>query len=346
MEVVILRNDRSALAQKYGEFSEGRTENYKDIDDIKNALMRMGIPYKEVVVKEDLSNLKEIKKINPDVVINVCDDFLEPKKEALVPKKLETLGVAYTGDAYQPLMMCAQKALSKKKLIEAGVLTPKYQLVSSPEGKIKDLKYPLIVKPNNEHGSVGIESDSVVHTEEQLQKKLNEMLAKYGKMLVEEYIDGREISTVVIGDKVMRVSEIVFDGQDFAGKPTIMTYDSKWKENSPDYVGTVRKPADLPKKLEEKIKETSKKAYDALGCKGYARVDLRVTPEGEPYVIEVNVNPDLSRDGAFAKIMKDSRVSYLKLIKMIIENAQGAETENKEQRQEENQIEEKKAVNF
>ncbi|MFH1211260.1 MAG: ATP-grasp domain-containing protein [archaeon] len=328
MEVVILRNDRSLLPEKYGpQFSQGRTENYQDVLDVKKALDRIGVKYKEVIVKEDLSNLKELKKLNPDMVINICDDFLEPKNEALVPKRLETMGIPYTGDAYQPLAMCARKALAKKKLMDSGVTTPRYQLVSSADTKIRGLKYPLIVKPNTEHGSVGITEDSIVHDEQQLQKKLNEMIHQYGHMLVEEYIEGKEISTVVIGDKVMRVSEIMFDDKTFEGKPRIMTYESKWEEEGQDYAGTVRKPANLPKQLEEKIIAESKKAYKALGCRSYARVDLRLDDKGTPYVLEVNVNPDLSREGAVAKIAGESRISYVQLIRMILENAQQAEQE-------------------
>ncbi len=347
MEVVILRNDRSSLVEKYSEFSEGRVDNYQDVLDIKKALEQMGIKYREVIVKENLANLKELKNIKPEpeLVINVCDDFSEPKKEALVPKRLENLGIPYTGDSYKPLSMCVQKALSKKKLIESGVLTPKYQIVSSPNDEIKGLKFPLIVKPNNEHGSVGIDEYSVVHNDEQLQAKLNEMLKKYGMMLVEEYIDdAREFSTVVIGESVMKVSEMVF-GEEFEGKPKIMTYDAKWDKESDDYAGTVRKPAKIPKQLEERIKEESLRAYKALGCKSYARIDLRVK-DGTPYVLEVNVNPDLSRDGAVAKIAKQSGVSYLKLIKTIIENAKPAADEESNEQILQEDTEEKKAVNF
>jgi hypothetical protein len=114
MDVVIIRNDRSLLAEKYGQFSEGRAGNYQDILDVKKALDKFGIKYSEVVVKEDLSNLKEVKKLNPDVVMNMCDDFLEPAREALVPKKLENMGIAYTGDAYEPIAMCSKKHLQKR----------------------------------------------------------------------------------------------------------------------------------------------------------------------------------------------------------------------------------------
>ncbi len=321
MEVVILRNDRSILQEKYEEFSEGRADNYQDVLDVKKALDRMGISYKEIVVREDLKNLEEVKKIDPDVVINMCDDFLEPSKEPLVPKKLEKMGIPYTGDTFQPLSMCVQKAKEKKRLIDLGVITPKYKLVSKPDDDIEGLRFPLIVKPNTEHGSIDIKEDSVVHNEEQLQFKLNETLRKYGEMLVEEYIEGREFSTVVIGDKVMRVSEMVFDDNEFEGKPKIMTYDAKWNEETGEYAGTVRKPAKLSKQLEEKIKEESVKAYKALGCESYVRVDIRLDEKGTPYVLEVNPNPDLSRDGAVAKIAQYSRISYLKLIKMVIENA-------------------------
>lgn len=335
------------LISRYNQFSNGRANNYDDVMDVRTALVKMGLQPGEFVVKDDLSNLKELKKINPKLAVNLCDDFLDPKKEALVAKKLELMGIPYTGDTYGPLRMCTQKALSKKKLIDFGVMTPKYQLVSSPNEEINGLKFPLIIKPNSEHGSIGIEEDSVVHNQEQLQKKLNEMLSKYGKMLVEEYIDlGRELSTIVIGGKVMRVSEMIFDGEDFAGRPLIMTYDAKWVEETQDYRATKRQtPAKLTKELEERVKEESIKAYNALGCKSYARIDLRVDKNGTPYVLEVNVNPDLSRGGAVAKIAQGSRISYLKLIKTIVEEAkQATEAEAQEQKPAEEIVEEKKAA--
>jgi D-alanine-D-alanine ligase len=214
-----------------------------------------------------------------------------------------------------------KKALAKKKLINFGVLTPKYKLVTSAYEKIKGLKYPLIIKPNKEHGSVGITEDSIVHDEVQLQKKLNEMIHQYGQMLVEEYIPGKEVSTLVIGDKVMRVSEIIFDEKTFEGRPKIMTYEAKWNEEGPECIGTIRKPAKLSKKLEEKIIEDSRKAYKALGCRGYARIDFRLDENGTPYVLEVNTNPDLSRGAAVSKIAEYSGISHPQLIMMILENA-------------------------
>lgn len=328
MDVLIIRNDRSLLVEKYGpQFSEGRADNYQDVLDVKKALTRMGLDYSELVINENLRNLKEVKKLNPTIVINMCDDFLEPEKEALVAKELEDMGLAYTGDAYEPIAMCTRKALVKKKLLDSGVLTPKYKLVTSADEKIRGLKYPLILKPNKEHGSVGITEDSIVHNEEQLQKKLNEMLQQYSQMLVEEYIPGKEISTLVIGDKVMKVSEIIFDEEVFEGRPKIMTYDAKWDEKGEEYIGTPRKPAKLPRQLEEQIKEESLKACRAIGCTSYARVDFRLDDNGTPYVLEINVNPDISREGAVAKIAEYSNISYVKLIKMILENARQTEQE-------------------
>lgn len=336
MEIVILRNDRSLLINKYSEFSGGRAENYEDVMHVRNALQKIGLQPGEFVVKDDLSNLKKLKEINPALVFNLCDDFLDPEKEALVPKKLDNMGIPYTGDSFTALKVCTQKELSKKKLVEFGVTTPKYMLINSVKTMVNGLKFPLIVKPTEEHGSIGIQQDSVVYNQEQLREKLNDMLEKYGEMLVEEYIEGRELSTVVIGDQVMKVSEIMFD-ESFEGKPTIMTYDAKWLDDTQEYKGTVRKtPAKLTKELEDRVKEESVKAYKALGCRSYARVDLRLDKNGTPYVLEVNVNPDLSRGGAVAKIAQASRISYPKLIKAIVENAkqsmeeEAAKIENKE----------------
>lgn len=318
-KILILRNDRSLLLNTYGEFAQGRADNYKDVTDVTKALNRLGYKTDEFVVKDDLSNISELRKIPGVLAFNLCDDFPDPKKEALLLKELDANGIAYTGDSFGPLRLCLEKAKSKKKLLDFGVRVPKYQLVSSTKEQIQGLSYPLILKPNNEHGGVGIEEDSVVYNQEQLQKKLNEMIRRYGKALIEEYVDGREFSTVVFGDKVMRVSEMIFDGEDFAGKPTIINYEAKWLENTQDYKATKREtPAKLPTELEKMIKEESRKAYNAFGCKSYARIDLRLDKEGIPYVLEVNVNPDLSRGGALAKIAQGSGMSFLKLVKNIV----------------------------
>lgn len=320
--VVILRNDRSLLSQKYGEFSEGRTNNYQDVEDIKKVLEKLGKEYIEFEVKEDLSNLDEIKELNPEFVINLCDDFLNPETEAEVPKKLEDMGIPYTGDTSYALVICTQKALQKELFVRNRVTTPKYRLVSLVRNnKVAGLRYPLIVKPNREHGSIGIDENSIVYNPAQLQKKLDEMIQRYKEVLVEQYIEGRELSALVIDGKVMKVSEINFSNEEFSEKPKIMGYDAKWNEGTEEYQGTVRNSARLPKTLESRVRKASKEACKAVGCTGYARVDLRLDEEGIPYVLEVNVNPDLSIGGAVQKIAASAGMSYFSLIKTIFKKA-------------------------
>ncbi|MCX6711427.1 MAG: ATP-grasp domain-containing protein [Candidatus Woesearchaeota archaeon] len=319
MKITILRNNREVLDTKYEEI-DTNDGIYDDVHSVRNALISLGYKVKELVVDEEI---KILKKLKTDLVFNLCDDFLDPMKEAVVPLVLQQKNIKYTGSGSSSLLITANKYLAKLKFLQSNIPTPNFQLFINSNQRLRsDLKFPLIVKPNNEHGSIGITARAVVKNEEELYKRIRFIMKEKCNALVEEYIDGKEITVVLIGKKnpmVLPVSEIVFKG--FENKPKIMSYEAKWVKDDFAYQQTFRKtPADITKAEEKEIIKQCKKAYKAIGCKGYGRVDLRLK-NGIPYILEVNPNPDLSEDAALSNIARESGMTYNDLIKKIIDLA-------------------------
>jgi D-alanine-D-alanine ligase len=137
---------------------------------------------------------------------------------------------------------------------------------------------------------------------------------------VEEYLDGREFNVSVIGSsdaRVLAISEIDFRGLP-DGEPKIVSYRAKWDEESPVYGGTVPIcPASLTKRAEKRIKEIALRSYKCVGCRDYARVDMRTDARGNPYVLEVNPNPDISPKAGFARAARVAGYSYSEMILLI-----------------------------
>jgi D-alanine-D-alanine ligase len=159
------------------------------------------------------------------------------------------------------------------------------------------VKFPAIVKPRFEDASLGMDRNSVVDDVAGLRKRVAKIVREFGSAIVEEYVDGREFNVAVMGDRVLAVSEIQFS----PGLPKIVTYAGKWDPKSSDYRGTVPVcPADAPPEVES----IALSAVRELGCRGYARVDLRMDLSGRIFVLEVNPNPDLSCDAGMARSAK------------------------------------------
>jgi D-alanine-D-alanine ligase len=194
------------------------------------------------------------------------------------------------------------------------ILTPEYRTLKKTkrftEKEIK-LRYPMILKLMNEDASIGISEFSVVKNYSELRKQFTFLAETYNQdVILEEYIQGRELNVAILGGRALPVSEINFTGlpEDF---PNIVTYDGKWTEGSVYYNYTKPVcPAPLPERIKKKIQMTAIASYDALNCRDYARVDIRLSNDGVPYVIEVNPNPDISSDSGFARAAAADGICY------------------------------------
>lgn len=255
--------------------------------------------------------IKDLKKIQTDIFFNDCDGIGDDiDHEEAVPDLLDKLNFKYTGSSGKNLVLTNNKIKTKKIFKEYKIPTP------------ENLKFPLIVKPSNQHCSLGISLNSVVNNKIELEKQVKKIQKEFGReVLTEEYIPGRELNVLVLGNEVLPISEIVF-GSYFKGKPKIVDFKAKWVENSINYRQTIGVcPAKLNKKLEAKIKETALKAFQVCGGRDYGRVDMRLANNGKFYVLEVNLNPDISPEGGAFRSAKTAGYDYSGFLKKIVDVA-------------------------
>ena len=272
--------------------------------------------------------IRFLEQKKPDLIFNLCESVGNLAiHEMHVAGIYELMGVPYTGAGAFALGTCLQKARVKEILTAHKILTPR-SIVFATVNDLEDghdLNYPLIVKPAREDASIGIENDSVVRDIHALKKRVRHIFSEYEQpALVEEYIEGREINVAILGNKkavVLPISEIDFSGlpDDY---PKIVTYNAKWMQGSPEFIGTVGVcPAKLPAEVEKRAKEMALKAFKLMGLRDYARIDIRLTKNFTPYVIEVNPNPDISDDAGFARSARAYGLSFEETVCKIVEHA-------------------------
>ena len=271
--------------------------------------------------------LNDYEKNRPDVIFNLVEIYKDiAKLEMSFAGLLELLKMPYTGAPPIGLGTSQDKTLTKRILGFNGINTPKFRFLEEEKKTYRlGLKYPMIVKPALEDASVGIENDSVVSNHKDLKKRIEYILNDFKEpVLVEEYIEGRELNVAVLGDKnpkSLPISEI-----DFSKMPkhlyNIVSYQAKWDPLHESYHKTIpRCPAKLPKKVEEKAKEIALKAFKIIGCRDYARVDMRLSKDNELFILEVNPNPDLTEDAGFMRSARHAGYTYKKALKTIVELA-------------------------
>jgi len=301
---------------------------FEEFELIEKALINEGFNTYLLNINDDIQSIiKDIKKNKPDVFFNFVEIYKEdPRMEMNVVGLLELLKIPYTGAPPLALANCQDKELSKKLLQNAGIKTPDFILFNQQESHYKhDLNYPLIVKPVFEDASVGIDNNSIVRNNKELKSRIEYLFLQFSQpCLVEEYIEGRELNAAILGDKepqVLPISEI-----DFSEMPeylhNIVSFQAKWDPNHESFHKTVPIcPAKLPKSLEAKVNKISLKAFKVMGCRDYARVDIRLSQKNELYVLEVNPNPDLSICSGFARSAEAYGLSYSQALKKIVELA-------------------------
>ncbi|MFC1920114.1 ATP-grasp domain-containing protein [Chloroflexota bacterium] len=272
---------------------------------------------------------RKLGKLKADLVFNLFEGFCGyPGTEPDIPVILSEMGIPYTGCPPDALKLALNKADNKVVLKAGGLDTPDFQLLGPGNLSSFHLRYPCIVKPGNEDGSHGMSEDSVVNDFPALERQLTRVIHLYGGdvTLVEEYINGREFNATVIGNssgKALAVSEIAFSLSQ--GMPEILTYASKWDTDSDYYRGTKAVcPAQISEDERQHIAGVAEKAFALTGCRGYARVDMRMDSQGRLNVIEVNPNPDISADSGAALQAKTAGMDYKDFIGKIISLAQEA----------------------
>jgi len=304
---------------------EDEVPPWKTEYDILWALDELGHNVRPIGVNADLGALRgAIDSFDPDVVFNVLEEFHGATcyGQALV-SYLELERRAYTGCNPRGLVLAHDKVLTKQILSYHDINTPRFELFRRGRAikPTEKLRYPLMVKSSFEDASLGISQKSVVNTERQLRERIEFMMETFDTdVIVEEYIEGRELYLGIIGNERLEtfpVWEMSFNKWP-AGKARIATEKVKW-----NYAYQVKHdiqtgPAEISDEVRRNIEQLGKRVYRTLGLSGYARLDLRLTAEGEVWLIEANGNPDLAHDEDFAKSALAAGVEYPALIQKIL----------------------------
>jgi D-alanine-D-alanine ligase len=300
----------------------------EEIDALVKALKKEGFEARAVNIEDSFDRLfQSLTSPRPDVVFNLVEFFSnDPLLEDRVAAFYDLLGIPYTGAPPLTLAICQRKALAKQILKAFHIPTPRYKLVKKkPVPKLTGLRYPLIVKPAWEDASAGVTDQAVVEDRPQLEKRVRMILAEYGQpALVEEFIDGRELGVSVIGNKNPRVLPI--EEMDFSDLPpdrrAIITFESKWNPLSEVFhMGKLVCPAKLPRSIQQRVKKVALQTYQVLGCRDYARIDMRLDKNDNLFVLEVNPNPDLTEGVAFIASAEAAGISFSEALRMIVEEA-------------------------
>ncbi|OGP88463.1 MAG: hypothetical protein A2156_03275 [Deltaproteobacteria bacterium RBG_16_48_10] len=328
LKVVVLYNLLERLQK--GEEKDILAEDgiLEEIGAVEEAIHTLGHQCFVIAVRDEIFTVIHwLREIRPDVVFNLCESvYGNSCWEMNIPALLELFQIPYTGSPPLTLGLCQDKGKVKDILRSQGIQTPGYQIFDRPSSPMQASLFPLIVKPLHEDGSLGISKESVVTDGRGLKKQIQYILDRYHQpALVEEFIDGRELNVSILETNgridVLPISEI--DYSEFPeGIPKICGYEAKWMPESLEYQRS--KPI-CPAALEEGVKKQSEQistqVFRLFRCRDYARVDLRVTPEGKVYVIEVNPNPDISPQSGMTRSIKTHGMTYAEFIGNILERA-------------------------
>lgn len=298
-----------------------------EIKNIEKSLKKYFINVSSFAINKSIKRtIGKLEKENPDVIFNFVESVEGVSLfESFNAGLFELLGYEFTGNQPQCLGNCLNKYKAKLILSAFGINTPKAIQIkkeNSFEKETFNLNFPVILKLLTEDASIGISEFSVVNNFDDLLKQFAFLRATYKQdIIIEEYINGRELNVAILGGNVLPASEIEFTGLP-DNLPKIVTYDGKWLAESLYYQNTKPKcPAKLDDKLKKTVDEIALASYLAMGCRDYARVDIRINKQGVPFVIEVNPNPDISFDSGFTRAAAAAEITHPELLLKIAEFA-------------------------
>src|SRR5262250_1280751 len=302
--------------------ASGRKRKEKeDREEIFDALTKLGHEPSYYVLDGRPQSLHGLAKCGADLVFNLTESYAgDDTKEMNVAAYMDLIGLPYTGAGPHAHFLAQDKATAKKMFHFHGIPTPYF--ATAYRGNLDhahDVKFPLIVKPQLEDGSIGIDAQSVVTSVKELMERVAYVQNEFDSpALIEEYIEGREIYAAILGSyehtEVLPLVELHLSKLP-EGTPKIATYDVKFEKNTEAYKLTKSAIAEnLDEATTKRLSETALAAYRALKLRDYGRIDMRLAPNGDVYVIEANPNPWLASRQEFAMAARAAGRSYSELI--------------------------------
>jgi D-alanine-D-alanine ligase len=270
-----------------------------------------------------------LQAMRPDIVFNIAEGLHGPNREAHVPAICEFVDVPYT--ASDPLALCLalDKRRAKEVFLARGVRTPAYDVGDGWENETAR-GGPWIVKPLYEGSSKGIPESAFCATIEAVRKRAAQIREAYKQpALIEEFLPGREFTVAILGNgrqaRALPVVEIAFDALPSGAVP-IYGYEAKWIWDRPEQpLKMFSCPAELEPELEAAVIGEAIAAHNALGCRDWSRVDVRLDADGAPHVLEVNplpgILPDPEQNSCFPKAARAAGLTYDQLIVGVLDIA-------------------------
>ena len=325
MLVALVLNTRKDESEFEVEYDPPHT-----IDLIKHGIEAAGHEY--VFIEANETVLENLQKIRPDLVFNRSEGLQGESRESHVPAILEMLGIPYIGANVLTTAVCLNKGWTKKILSYHGILTPQFHIVSSlKEVDTLKFEYPVILKPNEEGSSVGINEDNVVHNLTQLKAKLKDMLGEYVQsILIEQFIEGREFSVGTLGNsdgslEVLPAVEIDFSSM----PPEVGGVLGQRAKTILDDLSHYICPAITDNKTKKQLETISLDVCKYLEVPDFARIDFRMDKKGHIYFLEINPLPGMDFDpeeqdiSFFPFMAMKADYSYDELVRRLIESAKG-----------------------
>jgi D-alanine-D-alanine ligase len=307
------------------EFSEASLDVITQVEAIERSLLELGhVPVRIPFTRDVKGFIQTIERERIQMVINLCETVDENPQLGWHPAALlELIGIPFSGSPSSALMMTTDKLVTKQLLRTSGIKTPNWRVFDGINKYYRNgIRYPAIVKPRFEDASIGIDQESVFEDGKSLTKKLGDFSYRFGSLLIEEYIEGREFNISVFGypePRVLPPAEIEFI--DFPKETyRIVGYRAKWDKQSFEYHNTPRTfPDDLPGFMLAGIEKTAIECAHAFMLRDYARVDMRIDNEGNIYVLEINANPCLSPDAGFPAAAVASGMRYEEMVGQLVD---------------------------
>lgn len=328
-KILICHNEPVAIYENYSgkesppllpDIDLSESEFSREIEIMRASLSRSFARVAILPVDKDIPKAcHEIAKASPDLIFNMVESLDgHAGYEFIMAGVFEVMGVPFTGSGALCLGNCLDKAAAKTMLMGSGIKTPRFDVASPGSPYDYDrcpLNFPLVAKPVAEDASIGISEGSVVRDARDLEARVAFLFKHYGQdVLIEEYIEGREINVSILGGKVLSIGEVLFDGLP-DHLPRIVTYEAKWNSSSVYFEYSIPKcPADLNETVACDVRVAALASYRAMKCRDYARIDIRLSADNEPYVIDVNPNPDLSTDSGFVREAAGAGLSFDELL--------------------------------
>lgn len=252
-------------------------------------------------------NMQLLKRLKPDVVFNGLHGG--KGENGVVQALLDTLEIPYSGSGFESCLLAMDKDITKLLLLRENLPTPKFIRLRSPGDEIvpDGLSFPLIVKPADGGSTIGL---SLIYSADEMKEAVQTAFRFGEKVIIEEYVKGREIAAGVLAGKALPLVHIM-------PSHNIYDYECKYTAGMSEYIV----PADLPEKITRDIQKLAVETYDLLNCSGYARIDFLVDDAGHPYILEANTLPGMTATSLFPKAAGAAGMGFDDLIDFIVNDA-------------------------